>query len=203
LIAAVMCGGAGSRLGSGEEKPMIKLAGRHYAERVVSALEKSERFERVVAVVSPKTPRTREFLVSRGIEIIDAEGAGYSKDLSFLLAKVSQEKVLVVPADIPLLTQGAVRDALDLLSKELAPAVSLVAEKSFVEGLGIAPSVLVGGFCHSGITLFEAGVAGPVEERYVTMNRAEIAVNVNTKGEKDLAELLVKRGDDLANDLGL
>jgi adenosylcobinamide-phosphate guanylyltransferase len=198
-----MCGGAGSRLGTGEEKPMIELAGKRYVERVIGALEKSGRFERIVAAVSPKTPKTREFLASRGIEIVDTQGAGYPQDLSLLLARLAGEKALVVPADVPLLTPDVVRDALDLLLKEKAPAASLVSEKSFVEKLGITPSVLVGDLCHSGITLFDAGVSGQVEERYVKMNRAEIAVNVNTKGEKELAELLVKRGDDLAKDLGI
>ncbi len=198
-----MCGGAGSRLGMGKEKPMLELAGRFYVKRVLDALVKSGRFERIVAAVSPRTPETREFLISRGAEIIDTHGAGYPQDLSFLLSKLAGEKVLVVPADVPLLTPAVVREMLDLLSKESAPAVSIVAEKSFVEKLGVTPSVLVGDLCHSGITLFDAGVAGQIEERYVKMNRVEIAVNVNTKGEKELAELLVKRGDDLAKDLGL
>ena len=203
MIAAVMCGGAGSRLGTGDEKPMLELAGRHYIERVIDALEKSDRFERVVAAVSPKTPRTRKFLASKDMEIIDTSGAGYPQDLSLLLAKLVPERVLVIPADLPLLTPAVVGEALDLLTKEGSPAVSLVAEKSFVEKLGLTPSVLVGDFCHSGITLFDSRVSGPVEERYVVMNRAEIAVNVNTKREKELAELLVKRGDDFAKYSGL
>ena len=204
MIAAVMCGGAGSRLGSGEEKPMVKLGGKHYVERVLCALEKSGRFIRIVAAVSPNTPRTGEFLASSGIEVIDTPGAGYPQDLSSLLAKLAPQRVLVVPADIPLLTPAAVSEVTNLLMKERGPAISLVIEKSFVEKLGVTPSVLVAGdLCHSGITLFDASVSGQVEERYVTMNRAEIAVNVNTKREKELAELLVKRGDDFAKDIGL
>lgn len=203
MIAAVMCGGAGSRLGTGDEKPMLELAGKRYVERVVGALEKSGRFERVIAAVSSKTPMTRWLLSSKKIEIIDTPGAGYPQDLSFLLAKLAPEKVLVVPADVPLLTPAIVGEALDLVSKEYGPAISLVADKSFVEKLGITPSVLVSDLCHSGITLFDSNVAGPVEERYVKMNKIEIAVNVNTKREKELAELLVKRGNDFAKDLGL
>lgn len=203
MIAAVMCGGIGSRLGTGEEKPMAKLSGKHYIERVIDALEKSHRFERIAAAVSPKTPRTRKFLVSRGVKVIDTEGAGYPQDLSLLLAKLFPDKVLIVPADVPLLTPLSVSDALDHLTRESGPAISLMVEKKFVERLGVTPSVIVGDFCHSGITLFDAGISGPVEERYVTMNRIEIAVNVNTTKEKEIAELLIKRGDDFAKDRGL
>lgn len=198
-----MCGGAGSRLGMGDEKPMLELAGKRYVERVIDALEKSGRFERVVAAVSPKTPMTRGLLASKKIETVDTPGAGYPQDLSFLLAKLVPERVLVVPADVPLLTPAIVNEALDILSKEGGPAVSLVAEKSFVEKLGVKPSVLVGDLCHSGITLFDSSISGPVEERYVKMNKIEIAVNVNTKREKELAGLLVERGGDFAKDLGL
>jgi GTP:adenosylcobinamide-phosphate guanylyltransferase len=42
-----------------------------------------------------------------------------------------------------------------------------------------------------------------MEERYVTMNKAELAVNVNTKKEKEIAESLVKRANDLAGYPGL
>lgn len=203
MIGAVMCGGAGSRLDAGEEKPMSELAGKYYIERMIDALEKSGRFERVVAAVSPKTPRTRKFLASRGIEIIDTPGAGYPQDLSVLLARLAPERVLVVPADIPLATPAAIAGVTALLAKKRGPAVSLVFEKNFVEKLGLTPSVLVGDLCHSGITLFDSRASGEVEEHYVTRNMAELAMNVNTKREKELAELLVKRGDYFAKDLGL
>lgn len=203
MIAVVMCGGAGSRLGTGEEKPMLKLDGRHYVERVTDALAKSGRFESVAAAVSPKTPRARKFLTSKEIKIIDTPGDGYPQDLAVVLSRLAPERVLVVPADIPLITPAAIGEAIELMAKESGPAVSLAFEKDFVEKLGITPSVLVGDLCHSGITLFDSRVSGQLEERYVILNRVELAVNVNTKREKELAGSLVKRGDDLAKDLGL
>ncbi|MGI0020415.1 MAG: NTP transferase domain-containing protein [Nitrososphaera sp.] len=201
MIAAIMCGGRGSRLKAAEEKPLVKIAGKSLVERVLAALKESGRFERIVAVTSPNAPRTREFLRSLKVEVIETPGGGYPHDLSVLLAAFAQEKVLVVPTDLPLLTGKIVAEMVDKVSQP-APAVSIVLEKSFVEGLGVKPSVVVGGYCHSGITLF-AGVNGPVEERYVVMNSAEIAVNVNTKEEKELAELLVQNAQDLARNEGL
>lgn len=221
MIAAIMCGGRGSRMESEEEKPMAALAGRSFVERVLAALEESSRFSRIVAAASPATPRTKTFLQSRGVEVIDTPGGGYSSDLSFLLARLApkqhQRQVLVVPADLPLLTAKVVDEAAELLSHEKhaaasAAAASIVMEKSFVEKLGISPSVIVDeNYCHSGITLFSFGAGGmaasgesEVEERYVVSNKIELAVNVNTKKEKELAgRLLVERAQNLAGDEGL
>ncbi len=187
----------------GLEKPMIELAGRRFVERVVSALKDSDKFERIVAVVSPNTPATKEFLSSAGIEIIETPGKGYPHDLSIALERLSPEKVLVVPADVPLLTAQVVGEIVNALAGINAPAASVVVDKSFVQDLNITPSVVAGGLCHSGITLFDSAKRGAMEERYVTMNRIEIAMNVNTKKEKELAESLVKRASDLAGNPGL
>ncbi|HEV8405781.1 MAG TPA: NTP transferase domain-containing protein [Nitrososphaera sp.] len=196
LIAAIMCGGAASRMQGNVEKPLIKVGGVAMVEHVISALASSKKFSRIVAAVSPKTPKTKEFLKSKGIEIIDTPGEGYPHDLSGLLQKLRPEKVLVVPADVPLLDAQVVGDITDATSSKQEPAVSIVLEKEFVENIGAKPSVVFGRYCHSGITVFDtASVVGEtVQERYVVTNRKEIALNVNTKEELELAEkLLVQR----------
>jgi len=197
LIAAIMCGGTARRMQAGVEKPLIKVSGVAMIERMISALAGSNKFGRIVAAVSPNTPKTKEFLKSKGIEIIDTAGEGYPDDLSGLLRKLSPEKVMVVPADIPLLDAQAVSDIIDAASSKREPAVSIILEKEFVENIGAKPSVVFGRYCHSGITVFDtARVADEtVQERYVVTNRKEIALNVNTKEELELAEKLsVQRG---------
>lgn len=201
----MMSGGLGSRMG-GVEKLMIMLGGKSFVERVADALKESGSFSRIVSAVSPNTPQTKQLLTSLGIEVIDTLGAGYSQDLSLLLSTLAPDRVLIVSADLPLLTAETVREVAKKLSSHNAPAVSAVMDRSFVESLGMMPSVVIGDKCHSGITLFDAGQVSdkPVKELYVTMNMKEIAVNVNTKKEKEMAELLlVQHAKDLARDEGL
>lgn len=190
-----MCGGRASRMQVGAEKPLLKVDGVPMVERVASALAGSGRFGRIIAAVSANTPRTKELLKSRGIEIIETAGEGYPQDLSRLLSMLKPEKVMVVPADVPLLDAKAVGDIVNLARGRQEPAVSIVLEKGFVEGMGVKPSVVFDRYCHSGITIFDtARVTGEtVQERYVVMNRKEIALNVNTKEELELAESLVQR----------
>jgi adenosylcobinamide-phosphate guanylyltransferase len=185
------------------EKPMLELAGKSFVERVISALRNSKKFERIVAVVSPNVPATKKFLVSAGIETIETPGKGYPHDLSIALERLSPERVLVVPADVPLLTAQIVSEIADALATINAPAASIAVDKSFVEDVNITPSVVAGGLCHSGITLFDSAKKGVMEERYVTMNKIEITLNVNTEKERKLAESLVKRANNLAGNPGL
>lgn len=187
----------------GVEKPVLELAGKRFVERVISALQDSKKFERIVAVVSPNVPATKKFLASAGIETIETPGKGYPHDLSLALERLSPERVLVVPADVPLLTAQVVSEIADALDAINAPAASIAVDKSFVQDLSITPSVVAGGLCHSGITLFDSAKKGAMEERYVVMNKIEVALNVNTEKERKLAESLVKRANDLAGYPGL
>jgi adenosylcobinamide-phosphate guanylyltransferase len=185
----------------GIEKPLLKVDGVAMVERVISALASSDRFDRIVAAVSPNTPNTNEFLKSKGIETIETAGEGYSQDLSHLLSKLKPQKVVVVPGDIPLLNSQIVNKILNIIEdddddrqEEQEPAISIILEKGFVEQIGVKPSiVLMNQYCHSGITIFNTKAVGtePVKERYLVMNRKEIALNVNTKEELELAEKLL------------
>lgn len=199
MIAAVMCGGRASRMQEGIiEKPLLKVNGIAMVERVILALVSSDRFDRIVAAVSPNTPKTKELLKSKGIEIIETSGEGYSNDLSYLLSKLKPQRVMVVPSDLPLLNSQIVSEILDAIdnsssTKEHGPAISIVLEKGFVERTGAKPSIVQDQYCHSGITIFNTMSVGtkPVEEYYWVMNRKEIALNVNTKKELELAKKLL------------
>jgi adenosylcobinamide-phosphate guanylyltransferase len=201
VIAAIMCGGRATRIKSDTEKPLLKVGGRPMVERVYSALEGSFRFGRIVAAVSANTPETKKFLAAKGIEVIETAGEGFSQDLQHLLSKLKPERVFVIPADVPLVNPQTISDVADLAGGERAPAVSIVMENKFVNDIGAKPSVMLDDkYCHSGITIFDTSAigSGEVEEEYLLMNRKEIAVNVNTKEEKELAELLVQRAQDFA-----
>jgi adenosylcobinamide-phosphate guanylyltransferase len=203
-----MCGGRATRMKADIEKPLIKVKGIPMVERVILALEGSNKFERIIAVVSPNTPKTREFLAVKGIEMIETAGEGYSHDLSRMLLALKPHKVFVAPADVPLLDSKTVSDIVALAANRTVPAVSVIIDKEFVEKLGIKPSVILDGeqYCHSGITIFDAAKAGSgsIEEHHIVMNEVKVAVNVNTKEELGLAEkLLVQRAHDFAQNDGI
>ena len=114
---------------AGTEKPLLRVGNIAMVERVFSALAKSRRFERIVAAASPSTPKTIEFLKSERIEVIETAGDGYPQDLSQLLLKLRPEKVMVVPADVPLLDAQAVRGIVDAAEGKQVPAISIVLKR--------------------------------------------------------------------------
>ena len=176
------------------EKPLIKVKGIPMVERVILALEGSNKFRRIIAVVSPSSPKTREFLATKGIEMVETAGEGYSQDLSRMLLALKPHRVFVAPADVPLLDSKTVGDIVALAANRTAPAVSVIMDKEFVEKLGVKPSVTLGErYCHSGITVFDAAKvgSGSIEEPHVVMHEVKVAVNANTKEELGLAEKLL------------
>jgi adenosylcobinamide-phosphate guanylyltransferase len=198
MIAAVMCGGLATRMKEPVEKPLLKVGGRPMVVRVIDSLRESGRFERIVAAVSPNTPMTANFLESSGIEIIETPGGGYSSDLSMVLGSLKPARVLVVSADMPLIDDRIIAEV--AAKPQSGPLLSVVLAKEFVQDIGITPSVniILNGveYCQSGISVFDTSrhAEGIVKEEYLVMDKVEVAVNVNTKEDLELADkLLVQR----------
>ena len=198
MIAVIMCGGFASRMKEPIEKPLLEVGDRPMIARVIDSLRDSGRFKRIVAAVSPNTPATRKFLESSGIEIVETPGMGYSTDLSVVLGRLRPERVLVISSDLPLIDG---RILAEIAAKKLSgPLLSVVLARKFVENIGFTPSVnvIMNGveYCQSGISLFDTSkhAQGIMKEEYLVMDKVEVAVNVNTKEELELAEkLLVQR----------
>ena len=198
MIAALMCGGSGSRLGGDTEKPLVQVGGIPMVLRVARALQDSGKFERILAAVSPNTPATRDLLESRGIEIFETPGLGYSRDLSILLGRLKPNRVFVISADLALVNGDII--ARIASTKQAKPMLSVAVTKDFVEKLGIVPSVKFMRYgieyCQSGIVVFDTSrhSDGDYGEEIMVIDGHEVAVNVNTKKELELAEkLLVQR----------
>jgi adenosylcobinamide-phosphate guanylyltransferase len=202
MIAAIMCGGKGSRMQDSRniEKPLLKLNGKTMIELVLNALVQSEKFRRIVAVTSYYTPMTKSYLTtnfSHDVDIIKTEGKGYSEDISIVLNTLKPARVFVVSADLPLLESKHVKRILSQIRRE-HNCTSVVCAKEFVISLGIKPSITVcinsAEYCHTGISMIDSAKIHPdvsVVERYIIMNQTGVAVNVNSRSDLEAAERLI------------
>ena len=199
-----MCGGRGTRMKMEycmNEKPLLDIKGKTLLERVIDALIDSQSFSKIIGVSSYNTPKTSRFLHYRYrdlVEIVKTEGTSYSRDLSSILYKLKPSKTFVVSADLPLLNPNTIKKIINLCAAFDVACISVVLEKYFVKNLGIEPSIVFNigkkEYCHSGIAIVDSSQfksQDDLDEYYVVMNEKEIAVNVNTPMELNLAEKLI------------
>jgi GTP:adenosylcobinamide-phosphate guanylyltransferase len=208
MIAVIMCGGKGSRFITQDniEKPLARIRGQTLIEIVLRAVILSGQFSRILCVSGPCSPHTtqlleRNYRAVHEIEVMIADGLGYSKDLSKALNSMPEQKVVTFPSDLALLNQDTVRKLIDKCTPSIQnTCIAAVAEKSFVSSLGIACSSLFAlnskEYCYTGVCGFHVGASTsdkPFKEFYSIVNEIQLIVNINTAKDLALAEQLLGR----------
>ena len=190
MIALVMCGGKGSRMSAPEEKLLLKYK-KPVIEHVLSALDDSKIFSKIVCVTSNNAPKTHQFVIKLGFEVMETKGLGYSEDLGDALVKLS-EPVFVISGDMPLLDPSVIHKIVDLADPKNI-WTSIVIRKKFLLSLGIDSEFFVtinGEDCaYSGISIVNPEKihrGKPVDESYIIFDDKRIALNLNTKKDYDL-----------------
>lgn len=208
MIAVIMCGGKGSRFITQDniEKPLARIRGKTLIETVLRAVILSGQFSRILCVSGPCSPHTTQLLERNyravdKIEVMIADGLGYSKDLSKALNSMPEQKVVTFPSDLALLNPDTVRKLIDKCTPSIQnTCIAAVAEKSFVSSLGIACSSLFTinskQYCYTGVCGFYMGTSisdKPLKEFYSIVNEIQLIVNINTAKDLALAEQLLGR----------
>ncbi|MFB6096548.1 MAG: NTP transferase domain-containing protein [Haloferacaceae archaeon] len=221
--ALLLCGGSGSRLradGVASEKPLAEVCGRSMLERVHDALA-GNRLERVLAVVSPNAPATRERARDLPCDLLETPGEGYVADLDRALEAVDGP-ALTVAADLPLLSVDHVDRALDAVARladaaasngappsdggipsvtvcvpaALKRAVGVSVDTSFVPGASTDTQVVPADaapleLAPTGLNV--VGVDDSAEAIWVSRDRA-LTVNVNRASDLAVARSLCAEG---------
>lgn len=178
MIALMMAGGRGSRMPSFVEKLTLGY-GEPAALRVVRALKSCPDITRMVAAVSPHTPRTR-MLLEAHMEVIDTAGSGYSTDVSGALKRL-EGNVLVLPADLPLV-DGHILGRILRLHKKGFWTTILITER-YATSLGVSPGLTIrlDGtlYRYAGISMVNAAHTD-VPTQHVVLDDHRLAANMNT-----------------------
>ena len=185
-----MAGGKGSRMHLPEEKLLLKY-NHPTILHVIQALEKSECFSKIIALTSPHSPKTKEFLKNTGVEIFETPGNGFVFDLNLFLKSVDEE-VFVVPGDLPLLNENMV----SLILNEKHPENlwrSYLVTKDFLSSIGLKSefsTTYQNKECYfTGISIINAKKIrnlNSVDENFQILNDKRIAFNLNTMEDYNL-----------------
>ena len=193
VTALVMAGGKATRMGGNVEKPMLQVAGKSMLQHVIDALKPVHSINRIVVAASSNTPNTTVEASELGVETLTTPGDGFEEDMRFAIRKLGLEVVLVVSADLPLITSVIVREAIQLYHSSGKPALAVMAKVENYERLGVKPQYVfeVDGQQLSavGINLVDGRRIGEKEldQEVLIVDSQDVILNVNNSEELELA----------------
>jgi len=197
VVALVMAGGKGERLGLAEEKPLIKIHGKPMVRYVIEALKKSRCVDRIIVVTSKNTKKTFDEVKRFGVEAVEAPGKGYVLDVKHVVKRFGLNcVVLVVSADLPCLTPRIVDEVVKCFMVAGKPALCVVVSAKAYRGMGLKPSLT---FMFNGEEVVPVGIniisgdridEPKIEEKVFVLaeDKVKFVVNVNTVEELKVAE---------------
>lgn len=196
MDALVMAGGKGSRLRMGE-KPLVKLFGRPLIDYVVGAVLDSSA-DRIFVAVTEDVPLTRKWALEREFGVVDTKGRGFVADMVEAVEKaVVKEPILIIMADLPLITPDLIEEIMETYEERPEPALSTHTPLNLHSRLGRRPDSLFNYhgqlIVPSGINILDgADIREEQEDYHLIMERIELAVNVNVVEDLKLCESIIQ-----------
>ena len=120
VSAIIAAGGRGSRLGAGQPKQLLELAGRPILQRSVEAFTRSAAIDQVIVAVPPEViAHPPSYLVNDGVRVVLVEGGERRQDSvarAFARIDTRSDVVVIHDAARPLVSE-------DLIQRTIAAAV--------------------------------------------------------------------------------
>ena len=195
IYAILMAGGMGTRLKVPCEKPLFKLHDKPLIKYVIDNLKSSRLIDQIVIAVSPNTRQTTEYLrsLNEDYKILDTSGDDYLKDLSYILdyfEKRSKEDILVfINADLPFISSQTIDDVITHYLNSDKDALSVLVPVEIFEQLGLEYSYDFEGKVPSGLNILRSENIIQDEDQLV-LSKVELALNINTIPDSEIAEKL-------------
>ena len=199
MLALILAGGSGSRLGLGE-KPLVTIGGRPMIERVIGAFE--EAGCEPVVVLSPRTPYTHNWCRARGITHLTSQGNGYVEDLVHAVETLEERDPLFTSvSDLPCLTPQILCEVYTWYRESGKDACSVWVPREMVLGEGCRSlyqeSICGTDACPAGINILRGDRISEVQEEVKVLIRSRrLVFNINTREELFMVQSLVRdRGE--------
>jgi len=126
-------------MGGNVEKPMLQVAGKSMLRLVVETLRQIQTIDRIVVAGGSNTPDTTIEARTLGVEIFPTPGNGFEEDMRNTIRSLGLEDVLVISADLPLITPDIISEAITRYHKSGKPALAVMAKIESYQHLGTKP----------------------------------------------------------------
>jgi adenosylcobinamide-phosphate guanylyltransferase len=196
VTALVMAGGKGTRMAHSEEKPLLLVGGKPVIEHVLAALRNARKVDSIAVAVSDYTPKTAKLMAEFPVTVVKTPGREYVFDLGYAVKKLKLHTVLAVAADLPLITGEIVDAIIERYERCRKPALAVVVPMQTKEKLGLAGDYA---FVMANRHVVPAGInvidgrridEEELDQEVCLLDREEVAVNINTVRELEIAEEL-------------
>lgn len=203
MDAVVMAGGMGRRLGA-EEKPLTALCGKPMISYVLSALLGSKNINHITVATSPRVKKTNQWLseyvkAHKNVYVIQTKGEGFVNDMASAVEEAGIKGcVLIMMADLPLITPQLLDRVIEKYGNVNKPALSVHMKLEVFTRLGIRPDTVFhknGGFIvPCGINILDADRIRVEQEDYnFILDDEVLALNVNTQAELAVCERYLEK----------
>lgn len=199
VTAVVMAGGKGTRMLLSEEKPLVRVGGKPAIEHVLRSLQNAKRIDSIVVAVTDYAPKTADFVSEFPVKVVKTPGRDYISDMQYVVRKLKLETVMTIAADLPLITSEIIDGIAEDYERCGKPALAVVVPMETKKMLGIGDEYA---FSFGGKLVVPTGInmidgrridEEELDQQICVMSREEIAVNINTIEELEIAEKLFKK----------
>jgi len=181
VIALLMAGGKGTRMGSDLEKPLITVNGKSLIEHVLGALQDSSLVDEIIVATSPHSPKTTLHMENLGFQVLVTPGKGYIEDLSFILSHedFKDEVILTITSDLVLITGEIIDLVLEEYHKSPTPAMSVMVPVEIFREHDLTASLVLENLVPSGLNILR-GKDTEQDEEVLVLDKIELALNINS-----------------------
>jgi adenosylcobinamide-phosphate guanylyltransferase len=124
------------------EKPMVMLFGKRLIDYVITALDGSD-VDRIIVAATENVPNTMAWAEERSIEVVDTPSRGFVADMICGVKKAEiTDPLLVIMADLPLVTSDLIDEIIDVYKDRPEPALSTHTPLDLHRRLGRRPDSL-------------------------------------------------------------
>ena len=194
-----MAGGKGTRFRGDTEKPMAQFMGKPIIQRVIEATKESEKIADIIVAVTSFSPKTAQEAEKASVKVIETGGQGYHADMQQAIQDANLKcPVLVVSADLPLLTGEFLDQIISRYEEAGKPALTVLVPEEALREYGLSA---VSPYEHEGRTYAVSGIniidgqriLEEQEQEVLVSSRPEAVFTVNSLEDLESAKSYLLR----------
>ena len=200
IVALVMAGGKGTRMRIAEEKPLVKVCGKPVIKYVLAALKDAKKIDSIIVATSSCTPRTTQLMKQLGVQVIETPGKDYVSDMGYAVQTLKLGIFLAIAADLPLVKGEMIDSVVERYEDCGKPALTVAVPLEIKAKLGMCIGYSFKADDQDVVPVGINVIDGRkrygdewLDQDIYLMEIEELAVNINTVQELQLAERLLSQ----------